>query len=230
MEMMMVNRALRVRWSGQAPLAALPALLGVIVLAACAGGSPASSATATETEAPTESASGSPTQEATDDPAGETIAPGADLASLLPTSLGGMELSVRAVEGIEAGQLMTEHMGGSAGSIASVLGVDVTELEGAFAATPDADPFSEGGGNVVFAIRYPGAEPDEMTQAVVPVIGGMEWMGGDIEVTEETVGDKDVSVLESSLVTHYFYTVGDVIFIVRTPDRAIAEEALSQLP
>jgi hypothetical protein len=206
------------------------AILAAMVLAGCMGASPASSPSATETAAPTESASASPTQEATDDAAGETIAPETDLASLLPTSLGGMELTVRAVEGIEAGQLMTEHMGGSAGSIASIVGVDVTDLEGAFAATSDANPFSEGGGNVVFAIRYPGAEPDEITQAVVPVIGGMEWMGGDIEVTEETVGDRDVSVLETSLVTHYFYAIGDVVFIVRTPDRAVAEEALSQLP
>jgi hypothetical protein len=49
-------------------------------------------------------------------------------------------------------------------------------------------------------------------------------------VTEETVDGREVSVLETSLTTHYFYAISDVIFLVRTPDRAIAEEALSQLP
>lgn len=213
------------------PASASPAVgtvLVLVILAACAGG-PTASPSATQ---PSEPAQASPsTAPATDEPTGDaTTAPGADLATLLPTSLAGEEVTVRSVEGIEAGQLMTEHMGGSAGSIAGVLGVDVEQLEGAFAATLDANPFAEGGGHVVFAIRYPGAGPDEITEAVVPVVGGMEWMGGDIEVTDETVGGKDVSALETSAVTHYFYAVGDVIFIVRTPDRAVAEAALAQLP
>lgn len=213
------------------PRSALPAMLALILLAACAGTSPTSSSAAEETATTSASASASATQQATEDPTGgPTIAPGTDLAALLPTSVAGTELAVSSYEGEEAGRLMTEHMGGSAGSIATVLGVDVTELEAAVAATLDANPFGEGGGHVVFVIRFPGADSTAIEEAVVPVAGGMEWMSGDTQVTEGTVGDRDVSILETSRATHYFYAIGDVIFVVRTPDRLVAEDALSQLP
>lgn len=199
----------------------------LVILAACAGGSTATPSAESSAAAPASpSATGSPT----DEPAGETIAPGTDLATLLPTSVAGTELTVSSVEGEEAGRLMTEHMGGSAESIATTVGVEVSELEAAVAATPDANPYAEGGGHVVFAIRYPGADPAAISEAVVPVVGGMEWMSGETQVTDGTVGGRDVSILETSLASHYFYAIGDVIFIVRTPDRAIAEDALSQLP
>ncbi len=208
---------------------ALTGIPALVMLAGCAGGSP-TSPSAGETETPTPSAPAATSEGTADATSGPTIAPGTDLATLLPTSVAGNELTVSSVSGEEAGRLMTEHMGGSAGSIASVVGVDVSELDAAVAATLDANPYAEGGGHVVFAIRYPGADPDAITEAVVPVVGGMEWMSGETRVTEGTVGGRDVSVLETSLATHYFYAIGDVIFIVRTPDRAVAEDALSQLP
>ena len=207
------------------------AILAAMVLAGCMGASPVSSPSATETAAPIPTASASAAPSGSGDATGEpTIPPGTDLAALLPTSVAGQVLTVSSVDGDEAGHLMTEHMGGSAGSVATTVGVEVSELEAAVAATPDADPYAEGGGDVVFAIRYPGADSAALTEAVAPVAGGMEWMSGEIAVTEETVGGREVSVLETSLTTHYFYAIGDVIFLVRTPDRAIAEEALSQLP
>ena len=209
----------------------LGALAIAAILAACAG-APASSVSPDETDAssPAAEATASATPSASQSSApssAPTIAPDADLAELLPTTVAGREFTVTAYSGEEAGGLLGDNLGGSAASIAADLGVPVTDLEAAVAVGPGWQQFI---GPEVLAIRFSGADSAAILEALPPLLGGLRFMSGEAVVTEESIDGKAVSVLQMTSATYYFYAIGDVVFIVNTPDRAEAEDALSQLP
>jgi len=168
-----------------------------------------------------------------------TIAPDADLAALLPTTLFGRALTTQSFDGEELASsegpdsLLVGGFGavedGKEGFelISQTLGVPLTEIHAAAAYLGDFEP---GVYPLVTAIRLDGADPAVIVEELVPIIGGIPFLAGEVVLTEETVGGKPVSVLRGSSSATYMYFVGDVVFIVRTPAQDEAEELLGQLP
>jgi hypothetical protein len=207
------------------------ALAIAAILAACAG-APASSASPDEpdTSSPAAEATASTTPSASQSSApssAPTIAPDADLAALLPTTVAGREFTVTAYSGDEAARLLSDNTGGSVGSVAADLGVAVTDLEAAVSVGPGWQQFV---GPEILAIRFRGADSAAILEALPPLLGSFRFMSGEAVVTEESIDGEAVSVLQMTSATYYFSALGDVAFIVNTPDRAEAEDALSQLP
>lgn len=101
------------------------------------------------------------------------------------------------------------------------------EVMGAMAYATDHEPRFYP--HAVIAVRVAGADPGAMVDALAVAIGGAQVLSGELTVTEETVGGKTVSVIESSN-SHYFYAIGDVAFIVTINDPDEAETVLQDLP
>ena len=235
---------MRRRRLGQRPLAAAALGLTLVLIGGCAAEPPAtSSGVATSvpaaTEGPTDSDSTTPDATATES-AAATIAADADLATLLPTTLGGAPVSVARFDGDDLSEVPRPEnqtsdqdpfgfgMGsGGVATLAEELDVLPAEVQGAMAYTPDHEPVSNP--HAVIAVRVPGADPAAMVDALAVAIGGLRFMSGELTVTEETVGGKTVSFLESSN-SNYFYAIGDVAFIVKIDDPDEAETVLQDLP
>ena len=187
-------------------------------------------ASAETTEAPTESPSAAATAA---ESAPASIAADADLAALLPTTLSGEAVTAHSFVGDQALSiplgLGTSDFGGGIEGIAENLGVPLSDIQGAAVFAQDHEQFSP---HAVAAIRFSGADPSEITEVLAFAIDPLAFSAGQVELTEETVGDKPVSVLSGSVSenAHYFYVVGDVVFIVQTTDPGEAEEVLQELP
>jgi hypothetical protein len=197
-------------------------------LAACSA-APAASASPDEPDASSPvaqaTASASPSSPESSEP---SIAPDTDLAELLPTTLAGTEFTVSSLSGEQVGTVSFGRLGG----IATNLGMSASDVDAAVAVGPDWDPNL---GPEVFAIRYGGADSAAIVDEVAPAFGGAGYAAGTVEVTDESIAGKSVSVMEVPLMsggasTFYFYAIGDVAFIVHTPGPAVAEDALSQPP
>ena len=193
----------------------------------------------TATEGPTESPSPDATAGASPS-APATIAADVDLATLLPMTLGDAPVSVARFDGEDLTEVPRPEtqtsdqdpigfgMGnGGVATLAEELEVLPAEVEGAMAYAPDHEP--DFYPHAVIALRVTGADPAAMVDALAIAIGGFQILSGELTVTEETVGGKTVSVIESSN-SHYFYSVGDVAFIVQIDDPDEAEEVLEDLP
>ena len=184
---------------------------------------------APSTDAPeTEQASPSPEPTAeTTESASATIGADVDLATVLPGTVVGQQMTVRSGSGDESAGTLPF---GVAGGIATALGISPADMAWASAAAPNADA---DGNHVLWAVRFPGADSVELVDRATTALGGVSLAGGAIEVSEETVGDKEVSVLPAGAeaeASYYVYAVGDVVFVLRTSDREEAEDALTQLP
>lgn len=188
------------------------------------------------TGAPTQSPSATPTQGAL-----TTIAPDADLAALLPTTLAGSPVTVARFDGEDLSDLPDElygtggsdpignaDFGGGIPALAEELDVPLAEVQGAMAYAPDHEPIFAP--HAVVAIRLVGADPAAMVDALALGIGGLTFLSGELVPTEETVGGKTVSVLQFSSYSNFFYAIGDVAFIVKLADPDEAENVLRQLP
>jgi len=222
---------------GKRPLAS--GTLGLVVtiglIAGCS--SPAATtesstptASGVTSEAPTESPSAAATAS---ESAAASIAADADLAALLPTTLSGEAVTAQSFDGDQALAiplgLGTSDFGGGIEGIAESLGVSLSDIQGAAVLAQDHDQFSP---HAVTVIRFSGADSTEIVDILTRAIGTVQLAAGQLEVTEDTVGDKPVSVLSGSVseIGHYFYVVGDVVFIVQTTDPDEAEEVLQELP
>lgn len=235
---------------GQRPRAVAALALTLVLIGGCSAESsstPADGATsgptATEgpTNAPSDAPSDAPSPDATPtESAAATIAPDTDLATLLPTTLGGAPVSVARFDGEDLTEVPRPEnqtsdedpfgFGMGAGGVAALaeeLDVLPAEVQGAMAYASDHEP--DFYPHAVIAVRVPGADPAAMVDALAVAIGGLWFMSGELTVTEETVGGKTVSVLESSN-SNYFYAIGDVAFIVKIDDPAEAEDVLQDLP
>lgn len=182
------------------------------------------------TEAPTESPSAAATAS---ESASASIAADADLAALLPTTLSGEAVTAQSFDGDEALAIPLglgySDFGGGIEGIAENLGVPLSDIQGAAVFAQDHEQLSP---HAVAAIRFSGADPSEITEVLARAIGSLEFAAGQLQLTEDTVGDKPVSVLSGSVseIAHYFYVVGDVVFIVQTTDPGEAEDVLQELP
>ncbi len=193
----------------------------------------------TATDGPTEAPSPDATASASPS-AAATIAADVDLATLLPTTLGGEPVSVARFDGEDLTEVprpenqITDQdpigfgMGnGGVAALAEELDVLPAEVQGAMAYAQDHEP--DFYPRAVIAVRVPGADPAAMVDALAIAIGGHPFLAGEVTVTEETVGGKTVSVMEFSN-TNYFYAIGDVAFIVTNNDPDEAETVLQDLP
>jgi len=216
----------------------------VALVAGCAGADVPSDAPATsDASSPTTAASASSAPSATSAPSAEpatpspsaaaTIAPDADLAALLPTTLLGRALTVQSFDGEELApsddqpdSLPFGLIKGGLVSTAETLGVSLSDVQAAAAYT---EAYAPGLSPVIIAIRFGGADSAAIVDGAMVAIGGQAFLAGQLMRTEETVGGKPVSVLDGSS-SAYFYAIGDVIFIVQTPARDEAEDLLGQLP
>lgn len=191
---------------------------------------------------PSEAATESPSTAASaSESAAESIAADADLAELLPATLGGASVTVARFDGDDLTEVPRPEnqtsdqdpigfgMGsGGVATVAEQLDVPTADVQGAMAYAPDHEPISSP--HAVIALRALGADPAAMLDALGVGIGGMQFFSGELTITEETVGGKTVSVMEFPSYSNYIYTVGDVAFIIKTDDPAEAEEVLGQLP
>ncbi len=216
------------------------ALIAGLAIAGCSSTPGASSPPATTSASIAESSTESPTTTPAES-AATTIAPDADLAALLPTTLGGAPTTVAEFTGDDFSDLPSTEFGtagldpigypdfgGGIEALAEELDVSPAEVEGAMAYAPDHEPGQAE--HSVIAIRVVGADPAAMVDALALAIGGLQFLSGEVVATDETVGGKTVSVMEFSNDTNYFYAIGDVAFIVKTADAAEAEDVVQQLP
>lgn len=212
-----------------APAASTPAATDEPVTSASASEAPADS----PSESPSATSSASPS-------AAATIAADADLATLLPTTLGDAPVSIARFDGEDLTEVPRPEaqtsdqdpigfgMGnGGIAALAEELDVLPAEVQGAMAYAPDHEP--DFYPHAVIAVRVTGADPAAMVDALAIAIGGFQFLSGELTVTEETVGGKTVSVIESSNL-NYFYAIGDVAFIVKIDDPDEAETVLQDLP
>ena len=213
------------------PAASTPAATDEPLTSASASEAPADSPSATSSASPSAPA---------------TIAADVDLATLLPTTLGDAPVLVARFDGEDLTEVPRPEsqssdqdpigfgMGnGGIAVLAEELDVSAAEVEGAMAYAPDHEPGSSP--HAVVAMRVVGADPSAIIDALALAIGGMPFLAGQVAVTEQTIGEKDVSVLESASSDFptrpkYFYAVGDVAFIIWTDDPDEAEEVLEDLP
>jgi len=218
--------------------------LAVVVglIAGCSAAPAASTPAATDEPVTSASASEAPAATSSASPiAAATIAADADLAELLPTTLGGAPVTVARFTGEDLTEVPRPEtqssdqdpigfgMGnGGIAALAEELGLAPAEVQGAMAYTADHEPGSAP--HAVIAIRVAGADPAAIVDALALAIGGLQVMSGELTVTEETVGGKAVSVIEFSDYSNYFYTIGDVAFIVKTADPDEAEAVMQELP
>lgn len=194
----------------------------------------------TATDGPTESPSPEGTSSASPS-AAATIAADVDLATLLPTTLGDAPVSVARFDGEDLSEVPRPEnqssdqdpigfnfgVGGVA-ALAEELDLSPADVEGAMAYASDHEPSSSP--HAVIAMRVVGADPAAMVDALPVAIGGVQFLSGELTVTDETVGGKTVSVMERSNYSSYFYAIGDVAFIVNTDDPDEAETVLQDLP
>ena len=216
--------------------------VGLLAMLAACGGTPADSTSVDSTptdSTPTQStpadgssasAQASPTEAASPSASSvATIAPDADLATLLPTTVAGSEYTVTGYSGTDAAGLSL----GRVGAVAQNLDPPVTDIDAAIAVGPNWDANL---GPEVLAVRFPDADASAVVDLVPPAFGGIQYASGTIEVTDEEIDGRTVSVMEVPMMsgggtsTYYFYALGDVLFLVNAADRAVAEDALSQLP
>lgn len=222
-------------------LSIVSALIAGLAISGCTS-TPGATTPASIAESSTESPTATPAESAA-----TTIAPDADLAALLPTTLGGAPLTVAEFTGEDLSNLPppdtrgydpigNPDFGGGIGALAEELDVPLADIQGVLAYPPDYEPYSCSGSacsivpDSVIAVRAVGADPAAMLDALALAIGGIQFRSGEVVPTEETVGGKTVSVMEFSSYSNYFYAIGEVAFIVKTADPAEAEDVLRQLP
>ncbi len=199
------------------------------LIAGCSGAAPAASSEpndATTSAAPEQQAESPSVVASASESAAASIAADADVAVLLPTTLGGEPVTAQSFNGeavadVPLGNLAQAGLGG----LAQSLGMPLTDIQGAAVFAPDHEQFNSP--HAVMALRVPGADPDSLIETLSVAIGGMRVMSGELTLTEETVGGKSVSVLGTS---PYLYVVGDVAFVVWTDDPSEAEDVLQELP
>jgi hypothetical protein len=206
------------------------AILVIVAIAACspqAATSPSADAPSDASSvAASESEQASATAEPTEAPPA-SIAADADLATVLPGTVAGQEMTKRSGSGEESAGTLPFAI---AGGVADFLGIPHADMAWASAAAPNADA---AGNHVMWAVRFPGADSAQLIEQVTTALGGVALAAGQIDVTEETIDGKAVSVLPISAEgssTYYVYAVGDVLFVFQTPDRAEADDAIGQLP
>ena len=178
------------------------------LLAACSASSAAPSATP-----PAERTASSTVAESAAE-ASATSGEPAPIGSVLPTTLGDVELHTFAV-----GQDILAR-------VAEELGVAPTDLEVAFA--------SDHGARFVqmYALRLPGT--DAATLAATWVAVAFPPDVTDVSVSERTVADRPVTVVDSaslaSVGTFYVDPRDDVLIVVQAFDVEVAEEAFTAVP
>jgi hypothetical protein len=212
----------------------LAILTFVLVLANCQAAAPSGSATSTP--APTEAPTPEPTEAATDG-AGPTDAASGGLPNfnadpaleaqlpdeILHTTL--TKFSFRAADVLDEGavdedtQRFLETITG--------MGASLDDVSLAFAAD------MTGGLNVqLIAFRVAGANADQLLAAIVTEAES-DAGPGDL-IGEATLGGKTVTtLLEASGAADgpaYLYASGDTVYLIQSPDEALAAEALAALP
>lgn len=111
--------------------------------------------------------------------------------------------------------------------LAATLGVDVSDVEVAFASEHGARFFQ------TYAIRASGFEADRLMEAFVN--SAYDIAEGEVTVGDEVIAGKPVTVVlqpssSARLGTYYAYTAEDVLFVVQVLDPVVAEEVLAALP
>jgi len=227
-------------WTPAVALGVTLAVLGGCAAAPAATDSDVATSVPTAAGDPTDSSAPSPVATATES-ATPTIAADVDLATLLPTTLGGAPASIARFDGENLTEVprpenqVTDQdpigsnfgIGGIA-ALAEELDLAPADVEGAMAYAPDHEPGSSP--HAVIAVRVAGADPAGIIDALSVAIGGMQFLSGELTVTEETVGGKTVSVIERSDDSTYFYAIGDVAFIAQIADPNEAEDVMEDLP
>ena len=180
-------------------------------LAACGGEPPEPTEPAEAPDAVDPTRSATPT---------ETVPPSATpepspIDEILPVELGGTELHTFAT-----GRDLLGRLGAELDVLPDELEVDYASEHG--------ERFLQ-----MYAVRAPGASG-------AALLGAFEAAAylpstGEIEVSQETVGGRAVTVVHSDgeaafVGTFYATTLGDTLLVVQAMERSIAEEALAALP
>lgn len=192
----------------------------ILFAAACASGS---SPTATTSDAPA-----SPTPEASlPDAESEGAIPSFDegageLADLLPTEVGGIEIEYQSFTGMAGlGEMNAEEQ-----AFIERLGVDPSRV--VFASGIGGTFASDAGFILITATRVPGVDTDTLRSEFISVIE----TESDASAEERSVGGKTVTafVTEEEGDIGFVYVSGDVVFSVYALPVSLSEEAISQLP
>lgn len=196
-------------------------LLLAAVLAACsASASPSAEESAAEATAP--EASQAP--EETTAGAEPTFEEGAgDLASLLPTEVGGITIQYQSASGEAA--FGSEGMTPEVEAFLTRVGADSSNISSAFGFGFSAD--AEAGLSIV-AFRIAGADEGRLRDEFRTVL---EEQGTEV-IAETSVAGKDVLAFgpAESEPEGFVYVKGDTIFIVGGSPPELVEDAISQLP
>lgn len=107
--------------------------------------------------------------------------------------------------------------GGYLGPLLTTIGAPTSDLSTALAEDPQHQLEL-----VIFAIKVRDVEAARLLQA-------FDAVTGNADATDVVVAGKTVQRIPTEW-TSYVYATGDVLLIVQTPDDALAEEALAQLP
>lgn len=191
------------------------------ILAACAGDaeSPTPSATVAPTAAVESGVASSPT------PSGGTPSEegAGDLAALLPTEVGGIEIAYRYRTGaavVGSGELTAE-----AQEFVDAVGADLSDFSMA-----SGIGFEQGfERNVaITAMRVAGADEGELRDAFRRTIENDPSQ----TLTEATVEGRSVLTMaeDGGESTGYVYVKGDIVFVVGATPLSLADEALATLP
>ena len=179
----------------------------ILALTAAACAVPAASPVATAVQVPTER----PTASARPSPAASE--PARPLAEELPTHLGEVELHT-----FETGRDLL-------GRLAAELDVPPQDLEVAYA--------SEHGARFVemYAIRLAGRSSAELAQALEPAA----YIARDATVSADVIDGTAVTVIDSpsegsQVGTSYLVVLDETLVVIRTFERADAQDALAALP
>jgi hypothetical protein len=177
---------------------------------------------------PTDGASSAPTDAV---PSTPDVPITGDVADLLPTEIAGNEMTIEPASDPERSFMILWNDEQIAQDLLDSLSAPDADIDVAYSYLTDSkypDRVS------VDAYRVVGADGVALRDGMAETYRQLLADQGDVQVTSQTVGGKDVAVLGVAGMApdqaQYFYGVGDIVFVVSGSPFEWVEDALSQLP
>jgi hypothetical protein len=192
-----------------------------MLMAACSSDTTSSESQATATPEPTEEPT--PSEAAAASGAAPSLEPGAgDLADLLPTEVGGLEMTYQSTSGEEV--IGAQGVTPEAQAFFDRIGATPSDLSSAFGQGLDTDA---GQFVTILAFRVAGADEGTLRDEFISTMESE----GDIVGEDTTVGGKEVRTFGSEgAQSGFLYVKDDVVYIVGGNPASVAEDALAALP
>jgi hypothetical protein len=195
---------------------AIPSIVLLAVLAA---------ACSSEASSPRPTPEPTPSEAAASDGAFPSLQAGpGGLADVLPTEVGGIEITYQSTSGEQV--LGGGQMGPEGEAFFNAIGAEASDLTSAFGAGTSADQSQL---VTIFAFRVAGVDESTLREEFLTAMGTQgQFIGEETEVGGRTV--HSLAAGSATGGTGFLYVKDDVIYVINAQPPELAEEALAALP